>query len=655
MASLGDYTKDIDKDLSVHLEYVSKNETEVECLLTFHNKLTQPMVINSTDTQKNTNGPNGSNGDTNGANGGNKGWFSGIWGGGDESEGLVNSQEGEIHLFLGYLQLFGYVALNYSFALDDRSNMVTLDKAPRNSAWWVNNEYLDGYTDGGEDPYDRNDLLYSVPFVYDNVQSPMVVGGKLGGVNDLVLEDDNNAKLTIDLNQRYFVQDLIYDFNSYKQPQPEQVNNEGKLPLKELTDSLIPFYSTSQSLLFSDLSLAPKSHKSYRFTFPNVVDSPPTYNANLTGITGEQGLISIRYLVILGFLKLDEENKLAPISVYYPFNVVGDRKGRDDRWLQSNYLQHVTIDKSWKINLLKTTATDRKSSILENNRQNLESDDDRIEDIEENKKMFLEDLDNLIKSDLHNIPKISSKDRKKSISSVYDPDDSKEGLIPQLPHHMKNQFQILVNSNRLCLLKVSKPYYHIGEDLVFNVQLYNHITEKNKYPDRAVGLSVHIEAHEIFHTDSTKKYTNIYKVTPDAKFNSFASSMLESHGKDSFINGYLNIPNFITQQFQCSKLMDLKYFVVFKFNLYAFDKETVDEETINGESNETNGTNGTNGSTEVKQELQDLHLDEKGTANNNSDGLESHGTRDLYQFINNYKFHNVGTDFRFRLPIAVLP
>lgn len=662
MERTASYIKDIGSELAIELEYIGQTDSEVECVLTFRNKLNRGVVINPTNgdsprspkSQQHTNG-----------------WLSGVWGSGDDKKDKLKSLGGDkdsIHLFLGYIQLFGYVTLNYKFALDDRSNISSREKAPKNSSWWVNGEYLDMYNEGVNDIYERNNTLDSVPFIFDNLQDQMIVGGKLGGVNDLVIEDDNNATLTIDLNHRYFLQDLVYDFNSFKPLKPENINTDGKLPLKDLTDSIVPFYSTSQSLLFSDLSLSPRAAKSYRFTFPNVRDLPPSYNANLTGITGERGLISIRYLMIVGFLKLDVTNKLAPVSVYFPFDVVGERKGRDDRWLQPNYLQHVTIDKSWKIDPIKS-HTRKGSIILERNDTKLEQENNSqtLEEINEAKQMFAEDLDKLVKSDLQNIPKISTTDRKKSISSIYDPDDTKEGLIPQLPSRMKNQFQILVNSNKLCVLKVSKPYYHVGEDLVFHIELENNC--EKKYADTVVGVSVHLEAHELFHIDGDRPFTNIYKVTPDAKFNSMANSMLTSHTNvsNSFINGYLNIPNSISQQFQCSKLMDLKYYAVFKFNLFSFDKEQEQEPEKEQEpKNDENRKNSTSDSTSARESpndnvpIQNLHLDSSASLDSHSASTNGPATKgayftESYEFIHKYKFNNVGTDFRFRLPISVLP
>lgn len=602
------YSKLVDDKLSIELVYVKRSDDEVHCTLKFHNLLNGRIIVNETTPEQN-------------------GWLSGIWGLKDESVPLKTPETPDVKLFLGYIQLFGYVVLNYKFGLDEPKNMTILDKAPRNAAWWLNKEYLEMYADADDDTFERDIALDTTPFILDNIVEPMVIGGKLGGVNDLVVEEDGSSTITLDSNKRYFLHDMIFNFNSYRKPRPLEVEHDGRVELKELSDSILPFYSTSQSLLFTDLIIEPSSTKEFKFSFPNVVDLPPSYNVNLTGITTEQGLISIRYLMILGFLKLDNSNKLAPISVYYPFTVKAEKKGQDERWFQPNYLQHITIDKSWKI------STDHGES------NGTEKVDKR--EIKDTRESFLTDLKKLIDSDLHNIPKMSTTERKKSFQSLHDPEDIKPGLIPQLPPHLKNQYQILVNNNQLCLVTISKPYYHLGEDLSFTIDL-NTKNFPDKQPTKISGVTVHLEAHEIFHLKDTKKITNIYRVSQNIKLNSFAPSMLNSviindEQNPSLLNGYLHIANSLTQQFQSSKLMDLKYFVVFKFNMVQFDKHKTSHssESSNAETTSNHETNDT------ELLMENLDIDSN--------------TAKSYDFTSEYKFGNPGNEFTFRIPIVILP
>ncbi|CAH6721430.1 hypothetical protein CLIB1444_06S01992 [[Candida] jaroonii] len=636
------YTKIVDDKLSIELIYTKKNDELVNCNLKFHNISNSRMIINETTDQNNNQSES---------------WLSGIWGSKDESVPLKRPETPDVKLFLGYIQLFGYVVLNYKFGLDEPKNMTISDKAPRNAAWWLNKEYLEMYADSDDDTFERDIALDSTPFILDNIVEPMVVGGKLGGVNDLIVEEDGSSSITLDSSKRYFLHDLILNFNSYKRPRPHEVENDGRVELKELSDSILPFYSTSQSLLFSDLIIDPSSTKEFSFSFPNVEDLPPSYNTNSTGITTEQGLISIRYSMILGFSKLDQFKNLSPVSIYYPFTVKAEKKGQDERWFQPNYLQHITIDKSWKINI------DEKNDI-QSNGNDLKLDGREIKDTRES---FLTDLKKLIDSDLHNIPKMSTTERKKSFQSLHDPEDIKPGLVPQLPPHLKNQYQILVNNNQLCLVTISKPYYHLGEDLSFTIDL-NTENPPEKQAAKISGVTVHLEAHEIFHLKDTKKITNIYRVSQNVKLNSFSPSMLNSviinnEQNPCLLNGYLHIANSLTQQFQSSKLMDLKYFVVFKFNMLHFDKHknvnSHDATPQNGhtrggaefEANNSGGTqNETNGeSSNAETNVADTELLME------SLNIGEFNTAKSYEFINNYKFNNPGNDFTFRIPIVILP
>lgn len=615
------YVKKVDDKLSIQLEYLNKSIDDVECRLTFYNTLKKRLIVNEFDKNRRDQNP---------------GWLSGIWGRPPSPLSDVKADSNDVKLFLGYVQLFGYVVLNYKFGMDDSNSVLALDKTPRNSTWWANKEYLETYADTGEDVLEKNAGLDSTPFTYDNLVDPMIIGGKLGGVNDLVVEPDNVSKLRINSQQRIFLNDLVCNFNSYKNV--ADVENDGTLWLKELIDGILPFYATSQSLLFSDLVIDAFSEKSFRFKFPNVQEMPPSYNTRLTSLTCDQGLISIRYLLILGFLKMDSSNSLLPVSVYYPFVVNSEKPQYAERYQQPDYLQHITIDKSWQITILNDALeASEKLPVLA---QDGESDGKGLRD------SFLNDLDNLISSDIYNIPKMSSSERKKSFHSLYEVEEVKQGYIVQLPVHLKNQYQILVNNNQLCLVTISKPYYHLGEDIQFSIDI-NPETADTESAARIIGVTVHLEAHEIFHLKDRKRLTNVYRVSQNVKINSFAVTMMNLHlgnqqPQKSTINGYLNIPYFITHQFQSSKFMDLKYFLVFKSNLMQFDKHQPLE----------------NGS--FTPSVLEADLDRSNTHDIEAAKLIDPPTdyeliSNKYAFTNSYKFNNSGNDFTFRMPIVVLP
>lgn len=221
------------------------------------------------------------------------------------------------------------------------------------------------------------------------------------------------------------------------------------------------------------------------------------------------------------------------------------------------------------------------------------------------------------------------------------------GLIPQLPNHLKTQYQIRVNDYDLCLLSISKPYFHIGEDAYFVIDT----NPKDISRTRIVGLIVHLETHETFHTESGEgkitDYKNIYKVSSSIKYNSFASSIANSkfdsnETEPSLIHGMINIPKFLTQQFQSSELMEIKHYVVFKFNLNDF------EENSNNIIIESSDNQDSPVEPELNEDVSRKSLQNE-DANRQTD-QDNH--LDTFQ---DYKFDNYGGELRFRLPISVLP
>lgn len=629
-----DFIKKINERLSVSLSYLkSSNDSETECLLSFHNTLNNNIIVN----------PGTNNGKVSEEN---QSWFNNIFGSSEQEPEMKEEEplDNNIKIFLGYIQLFGYVVLNYKFEED--SSFSTIDISSENSSWWANREYAQQYQDNEAADEDdiRNSKLDNVPFIKRNLKERMIIGGKLGGVNDLVINESQNGtgilnkhdNKTIDPSNRYLLQDLLFPFNSIKTPNisgnhsEQDKNFSGKNSIKELTDSIVPFYTTSQYLLFSDLSLPQLSTKTFLIKFPKDGSLVPSYNSRMSRPVCDQGWISIKYLLVVGLLEmLKHQNSMKPYSIYFPLEIGGERQGTHERWLQPNYLKGTRIDHDWKVRV-----NDERNSSSEDNSQK--------EDTVETRNVFLSDLSKLIESDLYNMPKISTNERKKSVHNEHDVNEEiKEGLIPQLPHHLKTQYQIRVNDHQLCLLSISKPYFHIGEDVYFMIDTYPEEVKQTKI----VGLIVHLESHETYHveTEDGEKhdYKNIYKVSSNLKFNSFASSMANSKLSEnkmdtSLIHGMINIPRYLNQQFQSSEFMDLKHYLVFKFNLNEFETNSENNQQEQEETETLNEADQISETESSQKEDVDNDLNES------------------TNYFQDYRFDNYGGELRFRLPITLL-
>lgn len=145
-------------------------------------------------------------------------------------------------------------------------------------------------------------------------------------MQDLVV---NNDKILID--NRYLLHDLIGNFNSNSLSKEVQL-----LPLHDLTEAIVPFYTTPQSLLFTDLSIPKNSSRSFCLKVPIKDDLPPSYNTCLTGPACDQGLISIRYSLIVSLIEEKFSNKTK--SVYFPLKMNPKRYGGVHTYLQKGIL-----------------------------------------------------------------------------------------------------------------------------------------------------------------------------------------------------------------------------------------------------------------------------------------------------------------------------
>ncbi|CAX43587.1 reduced growth phenotype protein (protein rgp1), putative [Candida dubliniensis CD36] len=520
------YVKVLNEKLSISLQYLDCERSCQTCVLTFINTADQDININP--TKQTSSG----------------GWLSGLFGSSpplDESLSKVNVDANlPIDLFLGYIQLFGYVVLNYKFEIDTASLEVN-----KKSQWWNNTEYWNQYLETNEKKDDRIDeylKLDTVPFIEENYSEKFTIGGKLGGVQDLVVNDDR-----ILTDNGYLLHDLIGNFNSYSSSKESQA-----LPLQSLTDTIVPFYTTPQSLLFTDLTISKNSSRSFCLRIPIRDDLPPSYNTCSTGPACDQGLITIRYSLIVSLIEGNFSNKTK--SVYFPLKMNSKRYGGAHRYLQKRHFDSsIRLDKNWLV------------EIVSDKEETKHQEKDKSE-----KGSFLQDLSTLIDSDLYNMPKVSSMERRKSSVNGMSDEINSEGYISQLPEHLKTQFRLRVNNQELCTIGLSKPYYHPGEDLNYVINLNPNASNTTK----VIGLSTYLEAHEVYHLPENGKKIHKYKITGNVKLNTLAPSIINTQLSESspcFLNDYLNIPKFVTPQFQSSRFLNLEYHLVFQFNLSEDD------------------------------------------------------------------------------------
>lgn len=511
------YYKHVSKELCISSSVLKALDETTECLISFHNTLKNEITINQ-QTQNDTSQVDAT------------------------TEQMLNGSAKEpLNLLLGYIQLAGYVTLNYQFDADAASN--PMDAFSKHSSWWHNKDYSHHYLDndkGPDEDLDPHEQIAKVPFVR---QPKLVIGGRIAGINDLPLDGSK----TINRSNRHLLQDLICTFNSFPTPDGTQ-DDENFIPGSELVDAIVPFYTTSQSILFTNLVMKPGETKTFHIAFPSP-KGPPSYNSMLTGPACDQGWVSIRYTMIVGFQTgpSHEQEK----AVYFPLHIKVPRKPGDERWYQPNFLKQTEVNKDWAIELINEDVSKTRGKTPEPSG--------------ETKEAFLEDLHRLIDSDLYNMPRMSTGERKKSF---HDPSNGDKNIIPQIPMHLKTSYQIRVNAQALCTVHFSKPYYQVGDSLGFVLELEPVSTT------RIAGFVAHLEAHEVFHTGE-KDVTNVYRVSPPVKGNTLATAFQNG---SSEVSGQIYIPTHLCQQFQSSNFMDLKYFAVFKFNIFELELEVKDSE-----------------------------------------------------------------------------
>lgn len=494
------------------------------------------------------------------------GWFLGIF---SLEKAILVEQPKQRQLLLGYVQLIGYIRLNNLIGSDGSANAA-------NNPYWRNPEYIELY--GKNELELEIDTVRKTPFLKQYCED--AAKKRTGGVSDL-------NSTSYDSRTQYLVHDLAYQYNSLSKP-PDNPETHSEELAREIHENTIPFYVTAQLLLFSNSNIKGGQEK-YVVKVPKPPnDLPPSYNTKLTGAAGDAGLVSIQYALVVGVSEEDAGN-LTPRSVYFPFEFRLGKKGWDREWLQNDYLQHPVVDKDWKATIVdETTPSKAAPSGL--------------------KEKLLRDIDTLIESDVHVVA--ANERRKSSVSKSL---TESKGFISQLPLKLRVSYQIRVNSVALCTLTMSKPFYHVGEEVHFFLDS----AQLNDDGARVVGYQAYVEAHEVFNLEhkldkqAKQPFVNTYKVTPTVKQNLFATALAENWDSESSptrVGNAITLSSHITQQFQSSKFMDLRYFFVCKFLLNEFTKP---------------------------------------------DATES--IKDYADYIQAYKVDNEGTEFKFAIPLVVLP
>lgn len=527
-----------------------------------------------------THGAEHKNGDHNGSHTADSGWFKGFWPG--EKAPLAPLPLPEVPLFLGYVQMVGYVRVNRKIGGNG-----TLDAGT--DVFWKNPEYLTRHSVKDDGIYDE---IEETPFIKDHgTATPRK--GRIEGISDL------HAR-RFDQTAVYLLHDMAHPFNTMEMPgnQTPPIPEPHHAALaSDLKQSIAPFYVTAQHLLFSSVKLAESQNEVFKIRVPKPSDAlPPSYNTKLTGSAGDGGAVSICYLFVVGVLEQSEDS-MKQRAVYFPLELKPGQKGWDREWLQRNYLQDTLVDQEW------TSQSDSAAKGAPNGDvpARFNGSSGRSE------KRFVRDLDTLIESSIH---VVAANERRKSSVSLLGHDST--GLLQQVPQKLKVLYQIRVNNQTLCTLTLSKPYFHVGDDIHFFLELHT----DSLISTRVVGVTSHVEAHEVFHLESEtqRKAVNFYKVTPTVKLNAFADAMADAYSKtgSGVVASSVNLPGFLTQQFQASTFMDLKYFLVCRFVLVEF------------------------------------------SALDTPANIDDQPTK-YTDYIQEYKLENESSEFKFLIPVTVLP
>lgn len=602
--------KKVNADLLISVTYsaVPDLPSKIDCTVEFINtRPIPPNVPDSTDL-----GP--SSGKTS------DGWFRGFWG--QEKTPLAPSAPVDMPVLLGYVQMVGFVRLNHNITGPSIADGGA-------DALWKNSEYVDQYT--SEDVAEKASAVLQTPFFRDRAgHNPKK--GKIGGILGLQAHKFDQTAV-------YLLHDLFFAFNTLEMPtvhSPAPSEYQQKVISELVAENIVPFYVTSQHLIFSSIRLPLDQKRQYTVRIDRPSEAfPPSYNMKLTGSIGEAGVVSIGYSFVVGVLE-EVDGRVTQRSVYFPIEFRPGKKQWGREWLQQDYLQESTVQQVWCDDVdekgqvddsirekkilemerkAQSAATTEKGSLVTESLPHTESPPNNENDglldavtavnFESNaiidkekesspgngavdidrsastdheaitwnptdngeqaengnknsrRQKFIDDLETLISSSARVVGAI---ERRKSSISI----QNTAGYMEQIPSRLKILYQIRVNNHGLCDLTLLKPFFRVGDDI--SLLLEPAILAGST---KVVGAASHIEAHELFHLDGNRTFVNIYKVTPTQKCNMYAEALAgDSEGGAAMM---INVPLFLSQQFQASSFMDLKYFLVCRFILNDFE------------------------------------------------------------------------------------
>lgn len=459
---------------------------------------------------------------------------------GSEKSQLTTKKETAASVFLGYVQLVGYVRLNNDF----NGGGSTLSAR---EVFWKNSEYASRYPI--ENEHEKVEAILQTP-LFNEEDTLSTFKSKLAGWPDFKAGPMDNILIAL-------LHDLAYSFNSREPAAPDHTDATAQEStfINDFAQCIVPFYVTSQHLLFSSTRIEAGDCESYKLRVPIPSNSlPPSYNTALTGFTGDNGLVSICYQFVIGLLN-EGANGMTPRNVYFPWEFHPSQTRTEHGWSQPDYLQKPMVDKDWRPREVDDIAFAGRPVPKQSNKKSSSA-----------KAKLEAELDNLINS---SVEIVAAKERRKSSVSILTREES--GYIPQIPTKARVSYQIMVNSNFLCLAHMSKATYRVGEDIHFSLDL----PSSKSLTTRVVGAVAHVEAHEIFHLNESRKLVNVYKVSPSVKLNTYSCALAISDANDgaTSVASMISLPQYLTQQFQASTLMDLKYFLVFSLVLNEFDEE----------------------------------------------------------------------------------
>ncbi|CAN3479835.1 hypothetical protein DICA0_E19460 [Diutina catenulata] len=355
---------------------------------------------------------------------------------------------------------------------------------------------------GDDTPEDSVALVESTPFAASHPRK--VIAGRVGGIPHLESSDE-----VIKPDDMYFVADLVLPFNSRDPQEPPEKHRD--TTYKELCEAVLPFHYTPQELLFTQRELGDAGEHSVTFDLDKIW--PPSY-------TPPRGWCSIHYTVAVSF----QSSQKHQYTCYFPVELRNPRVGGDPRWLQP-----IGFAPAYELKESETKET------------------------QHSHEKFLSDLEVLKTSDYYTL-----NPRKKSFCAP-EPEEVPQGLAPQLPAHFKTSYQLRVNAEPLCEVQLTRPYYHLGDDVGFKIDMDTANSVK------VVGYMVSLECQESF-----GPHLHSYPVSSTIKTNTMAMAL--SGGSGLVSHGSINIPGYITHQFQ-SQLVNVQYYLVFKFNMVDLVEE----------------------------------------------------------------------------------